>query len=154
MTFEHIVQVNDLTRTDVPNISRDALWHGLSQRARRPDRFLEELEDFELLEDEGHYLKRCLTLPGLTVYDEVWLTPQEQVAFHIIPDEHTPGGELLMCIDEPEPESLFVRFQYNARSIEQPGDTLPYDQVVQQAYVDTDVKTIQTIRQLSLTNAL
>lgn len=56
-----------------------------------------------------------------------------------------------MDIEEPELGSLFVRFRYHTASIEDRGDSMPYDQFLHQAYVATDIETIQIIRQLAET---
>ncbi len=56
-----------------------------------------------------------------------------------------------MDIEEPEPGALFVRFRYHTASIENRGDSMPYDQYLHEAYVATDVETIQIIRQLAET---
>ena len=40
MTFEHIVQINDLTKPELPVLTRFQVWEGLVLRARRLGRFL------------------------------------------------------------------------------------------------------------------
>lgn len=113
MTFEHIVQINDVTKPEIPMLTRFQVWEGLVLRARRPDKFLVGVDDYEILEQEPAYMKRCLQLPGLQVIDE-------------------------------------VTFWHEAR-IENRGDSMPYDQYLHEAYVATDVETIQIIRQLAET---
>jgi len=36
MRFEHIVQINDLTKPELPTLTRFQLWEGLVLRALRP----------------------------------------------------------------------------------------------------------------------
>lgn len=48
-----------------------------------------------------------------------------------------------------KPESILVRFRYHSTSIENTGDALPLDQFLHQAYVATDIETIQIIRELA-----
>lgn len=151
MKFEHIIQVNDVSKPELPTLSRSQIWEGLILRARRPDKFVVGLDDYEILEQRPGYLKRCLELPGLTVHDEVWLSTESKIEYRILPTPLVPGGSLAMSIEEPEPNSLFVRFSYCLISIENEGDLLPYDQFVQQAYVSTDIETIQIIRDLAAT---
>lgn len=153
MRFEHIVQINDLTKPELPVLTRFQLWEGLVLRARRPDRFLVGVDDYEILEQEPAHMKRCLQLPGLQVSDEVTFWPESRVEYRILPTATVPDATLVMDIEEPEPGSLFVRFRYQTASIENQGDSMPYDQYLQQAYVLTDIETIQIIRQLAETGA-
>lgn len=149
MQFEHIIQINDPSENNLPILTRTQLWKGLVLRAREPNRFLVGLDTYRILEDNDNYMKRCLELPGLTVNDEVWLTPEERIEYKITPTESTPGGTLEMQIEEPEPNALFVRFKYCALYLKDLDDTLPYDLFAQQAYLATDIETIAIIRNLS-----
>ena len=151
MRFEHIVQINDLTKPELPVLTRFQIWEGLVLRARRPDKFLVGVEDYEILKQEPAYMKRCLQLPGLQVFDEVTFWPEARVEYRTLPTDTVPAAHLVMDIEEPEPESLFVRFSYHTPSIENRGDSMPYDQYLREAYVATDVETIQIIRQLAET---
>ncbi len=147
MEFEHLVQVNDLDRHDITDLSRGQLWQGLLARAHEPDQFIVGLDHFELLEVREDYLMRRLYLPGLTVEDEVWLSHQEQVQYRIRPSADTPGGSLTMRIEEPQPGALFVRFCYATEHHLQADDSIPYDEFVRQAYIAADVDTIRLIRE-------
>ena len=150
MQFEHLVQVNDPAKSDLPILTRTQLWQGRVLRARGPSRFLVGLDTYRILEDNDNYMRRCLELPGLTVNDEVWLTPEERIEYKITPTQSTPGGTLEMLIEEPEPHALFVRFKYCSLYLNDMDDALPYDLFAQQAYVATDIETIAIIRNLSL----
>lgn len=151
MRFEHLVQINDLTKPDLPVLTRFQIWEGLVLRARRPDKFLVGVEDFEILEQQPAYMKRCLQLPGLQVFDEVTFLPEARIEYRTLATETVPVASLVMDIEEPEPESFFVRFRYHTESIEDRGDSMPYDQYLQEAYVATDIETVQIIRQLAET---
>ena len=151
MRFEHIVQINDLTKPELPILTRFQIWERLVLRARRPDKFLVGVEDYEIVEQEPAYMKRRLQLPGLQVFDEVTFWPEARIEYRIQPTDTVPSASLAMEIEEPEPESLFVRFRYHTASIENRGDSMPYDQYLHEAYVATDIKTIQIIRQLAET---
>ncbi|MCM0613008.1 DUF1857 family protein [Marinobacter sediminum] len=153
MTFEHIVQVNDLTKRELPILTRFQIWEGLVLRARRPDKFLVGVDEYEILEREPAYMKRCLELPGLQVFDEVRFFPETRIEYRTLPTDTVPGATLVMDIEEPEPESMFIRFRYHAASIETGGDAMPYDQYLHQAYVATDIETIKIIRELAETGA-
>ncbi|MFN2360048.1 MAG: AtaL-like protein [Marinobacter sp.] len=151
MTFEHIVQINDLTKPELPVLTRFQIWEGLVLRARRPDKFLVGVDDYEILEQGPAYMKRCLQLPGLQVIDDVTFWSEARIEYKTLPTDTVPAATLVMDIEEPEPESLFVRFRYHTASIENRGDPMPYDQFLHQAYVATDIETIQIIRQLAET---
>ena len=151
MKFEHIVQINDLTKPELPVLTRFQLWEGLILRARRPDKFLVGVDDYEILEQSPAYMKRCLQLPGLQVFDEVTFWAESRIEYRTVPTDTVPHASLVMDIEEPEPGSLFVRFRYHTASIENRGDSMPYDQYLQQAYVLTDIETVQMIRQLAET---
>ena len=153
MRFEHIVQINDLTKPELPVLTRFQLWEGLVLRARRPDKFLAGVDDYEVLEQEPAYMKRCLQLPGLQVFDEVRFWSESRIEYRTLPTVTVPAARLIMDIEEPEPGSLFVRFRYHTASIENKSDSMPYDEYLQQAYVLTDIETIQRIRQLGETGA-
>ena len=75
MTFEHIVQINDLTKPELPVLTRFQVWEGLVLRARRPDKFLVGVDDYEILDQGPAYLKRSLQLPGLHVVDWYAMSP-------------------------------------------------------------------------------
>ena len=62
MTFEHIVQINDLTKPELPVLTRFQVWEGLVLRARRPDKFLVGVDDYEILDQGPAYLKRSTGL--------------------------------------------------------------------------------------------
>lgn len=146
MQFEHVVQVNDLTDQSIANLTRKELWDGLVSRATAPEHYVIGLGDYELDWQDEKRLKRCLELPGLMVEDLVTFQEEESVHYEILPTATVPGGNLTMTIEEPEPESLFVRFSYCARYVDEIGEELPYDLFVQQAYVAADIDTIQIIR--------
>jgi hypothetical protein len=151
MAFEHIVQINDLTKPELPILTRFQIWEGLVLRARRPDKFLVGVDEYEILEQEPAYMKRCLQLPGLQVTDQVRFFPGTRIEYRTLPTETVPAATLVMDIEEPEPESIFVRFRYHSASIENAGDAMPYDQFLHRAYVATDIETIQIIRELAAT---
>ncbi|MBW4934160.1 AtaL-like protein [Marinobacter sp. F4206] len=151
MTFEHIVQINDLTKPELPILTRFQLWEGLVLRARRPDKFLVGVDEFEILEQKPAYMKRCLQLPGLAVCDEVTFWSEARIEYRTLPTDTDPAATLVMDIEEPEPGSLFVRFRYRSASIESGRDAMPYDQYLHEAYVATDIETIEIIRELAAT---
>lgn len=147
MRFEHLIQVNDINNANDFFISRAQLWEGLLLRAVEPDRFLVAIESFTLLEQQDNYLKRELKFPGSVINDEVFLEKEQKVHYKIISDKGDGGASLIMQIEEPEINALFVRFIYKVKKNDSLESELVYDSVVQQAYVNTDLETIQLIKQ-------
>lgn len=147
MQFEHLVQVNDINDSSDFYITRSQLWQGLLLRAREPNLFLEAVESFVLLEDGDNYLKRELNFPGSVVNDEVFLNPENDVRYKIVTEQGMPAASLDMFIEEPEENSLFVRFVYQVEGQDGAESQASYDSVVQQAYVNTDLDSIRLIKQ-------
>lgn len=146
MQFEHLVQVNDLSRTDIPALSRAQLWEGLLDRAYDPLRFIVGLERFEILVERAAGIRRRLYLPGVTVEDEVTFQLLQSIHFEVEANAQAAGGSLTISIEEPEPNALFVRFAYCTDDQRALGEELPYDVFIQQAYIAMDIETIQLIR--------
>ncbi|WP_298449303.1 AtaL-like protein [uncultured Marinobacter sp.] len=146
MEFEHVVQVNDLKDSSIPDLTRKQLWDGLVLRAEAPHHFVIGLEEYELDWQDDKNLKRSLELPGIVVDDLVTFNEDQSVHYEIVPTASVPGGSLTMTIEEPEPRSLFVRFRYCARYLNDIGGEFPYDLFVQQAYIAADIDTIRIIR--------
>lgn len=80
------------------------------------------------------------------VDDVVTFEENRSVHYEITPTALMPGGSLTMTIEEPEPDSLFVRFSYCARYLDELSDERRYDLFVQQAYIAADIDTIRIIR--------
>lgn len=152
MQFEHLVQVNDLANPTLPILSRQQVWQGLVLRARLPDEFVLGLEDFTLNWLSDGRLQRSLALPGMQVQDLVTFVWQESVHYDIVKTDSQPGGSLLMSLEEPQPDDLFVRFRYEVHYVDALGSDQPYEQLIQQAYHKADLDTVSTIRRLVIEN--
>jgi len=78
-----------------------------------------------------------------------------QVRYEIDSSGEIPPATLTMTIEEPAPEQLFVRFEYEVKAVmgAPPRDAY-YDEFVKQAYVEADVDSIVTIRRLASENLL
>ena len=100
MTFEHIVQINDLTKPELPVLTRFQVWEGLVLRARRPDKFLVGVDDYEILDQGPAYLKRSLQLPGLHVVDEVTFWHEARIEYRTQPTANLPAATLVMDMAE------------------------------------------------------
>ena len=149
MKFEHLVQINDPLNPLVDPLTRDQLWRGLKRRAESPKEFVLALDAADITSHSENSLTRTLTFGHLVIRDQVTFSPQHDVRYDIEASAEVPGGTLVMTIEEPAEEQLFVRFTYDTRAIEGgPPREAYYDEYLKQAYVEADVDSILTIRRL------
>jgi hypothetical protein len=151
MQFSHLIQINDPFNPLIDPLSREQLWRGLVLRAENPMLFVLALDGFDIVERGADMLVRELRFGSLTLRDRVSFEPMKQVRYEIEAACDSPAATLVMTIEEPEPEQLFVRFDYETL----PGDTAApidefYSGFARQAYVAADIDTISTIRRLAL----
>jgi hypothetical protein len=142
MRFEHLVEVNDLSRRDVRVLSHEDLWRGLVVRAERPDLFVPGLGDVAILSRSARGLVRALRFGEVLVTDEVHFAPPDEVRFEIAPQGEIPRSSLRMRIEEPSRHALFVRFVYDDDGTRD----AQLDEVRKAAYEAADIDTIATIR--------
>jgi hypothetical protein len=150
MQFSHLIQINDPFNPLIEPLSREQLWRGLVLRAENPLLFVMALDGFEVLERSENALSRVLHFGSLSLRDRVSFSQMKQVRYEIEAAGDTPSATLVMTIEEPEPDQLFVRFDYETL---QDGAKAPLDEVysslAKQAYVEADIDTISTIRRLA-----
>ena len=150
MKFSHLVQINDPLNPLIEPLTREQLWRGLVLRAENPLPFVLALERFEILERGENSLARVLHFGGVHLRDRVSFSPMRAVRYDIEAAADTPAATLTMTIEEPQPEQLFVRFDYE--TLPQPGAPLEdefYSRFAKQAYVEADIDTIRVIRRLA-----
>ena len=155
MKFEHLVQINDPLNPLIDPLTRDQLWHGLKRRAEHPKEFMQTLDSVEITERSADALARALTFGKLVVRDRVRFVDKVQVRHEIEASAEVPAATLAITIEEPAPEQLFVRFEYDVKAVmgAPPRDAY-YDEFVKQAYVEADIDAIATIRRLASDGAL
>jgi acetylaranotin biosynthesis cluster protein L len=151
MRFTHLIQVNDPLNPLIDPLSREQLWRGLVLRAENPLLFVLALDGFEIVRRGENALERTLHFGQLTLRDRVSFSPLEQVRYEIEAAGDSPAASLVMTIEEPEPDQLFVRFDYATLRSEAaaPFDEF-YGSFARQAYVEADIDTVSTIRRLVL----
>jgi hypothetical protein len=150
MKFSHLVEINDPLNPLIDRLSRAQLWHGLVLRAEQPEAFVPYLDRCRILEKSAQSLSRELQYGELTVRDNVTLIAQQQVVYQVPPQQNIPASCLTVTIEEPEPEVLFVRFEYDSGATgEMDAENAFYDDFRRSAYVESDVDTIRTIRQMA-----
>jgi len=150
MKFSHLIQINDPFNPLIDPLSREQLWRGLVLRAENPLLFVSALDRFEIVERRENTLSRVLHFGSLRLRDRVRFSPMNQVRYEIEAAGESPAASLAMTIEEPEPGQLFVRFDYE--TVRDAG-TAPleelYGRFAEQAYVESDIDTISTIRRLA-----
>ncbi len=150
MRFSHLIQINDPLNPLIDSLSRKQLWRGLVLRAENPLLFVMALDRFEIVERGEKELVRVLHFGSVRLRDRVSFSPMRQVRYEVEAAGDTPAASLVMTIEEPEPEQLFVRFDYETL----PGDAAAsmdefYSSFAKQAYLEADIDTISTIRRLA-----
>jgi hypothetical protein len=151
MQFSHLIQINDPFNPLIDPLSREQVWRGLVLRAENPLLFVLALDGFEIVERGDNTLARELRFGKLRLRDRVRFEPMKQVRYEIEAGGDSPAATLVITIEEPEPEQLFVRFDYETLQ----GDTAApsdafYGSFAKQAYVEADIDTVSAIRRLAL----
>lgn len=148
MQFEHLVEVNDFNNGFVPHLTRAQLWKGLLRRIEEPHLFLEGVESVEVSKKSETQWLRQMQLGILDVEEEITLVPLEKIICQATKNEAHGGGSLVITIEEPEQNSLFVRFAYHTEHFDL-EDPL-FEDFIKQAYLQTDIDTIRKIFRFSM----
>ncbi len=148
MKFSHLVEINDPLNPLIDPLTREQLWRGLVLRAENPMLFVMALDACKIVERGPDALTRELRFGKSVLRDRVSFEPMRQVRYAVEAAADSPAATLLMTIEEPQPERLFVRFDYETLE----GGAAPMEasvsELVKQAYREADIDTIATIRRL------
>lgn len=155
MKFAHLIEINDPLNPLLDRLSRGQLWRGLVLRAEQPKAFVPYLDRCDVFERTTMSLSRELHYGELIVRDRVTFLPQHQVVYDVPQQKDIPQSRLTMTIEEPEPDILFVRFEYDDGASEA-ADTAEavYNDFRRSAYKESDIDTIRTIREMAEAGAL
>jgi hypothetical protein len=148
MQFQHLIEINDPLNPLIDPLTREQLWRGLVLRAEAPRLFVPWLDECSLLGRNGDVLSRALRYNALVIHDHVTFMPQQAVRYDVPAQADIPESSLLMTIEEPQPEALFVRFEYNDGRADDDMDAF-YNEFRRSAYQEADIDTIRVIRQLA-----
>lgn len=150
MKFEHLIQINDLQNDHAAALTREQLWRGLVLRAESPERFMEHLDTCAITERSADKLERVLHYGEIVVKDNVTFLPLLHVHYHVPVQGEIPESHMRMTIEEPEPGSLFVRFEYEILDqVEETQETKMYNDFRRSAYQNADMDTIRFILALA-----
>ncbi len=150
--FSHLIEINDLQNPSITKLTREELWVGLVLRAENPVCFVRGLDSCTILGrrivgGELLSLRRELRFGAMIVRDRVSFSPLESVRYEVEKSETYPASKLIMRIEEPQPDHLFVRFEYSNNGPDSSdADVINARQVLRCAYTAADIDTIREIR--------
>lgn len=148
MRYEHLVQINDLTRSDIAPLTRTALWNGLVLRMARPELFDETIDESRAVSEDDAQLVRDVRRGNATIRERVDLKPEDLVTLTVLDGTSLAGSALAYRIEEPAAGALFVRFTYELRGEGVP-EAEPERQALRQAYYYADLETVRHIREIA-----
>lgn len=148
MKFEHLVEINSPGNPAIAPLTRRQLWRGLVMRAEEPTLFVPHLDACDITERTDVAIARKLTYGTLVIHDRVTYLEAHQVRYHIAAQKEFSDSTLTMTIEEPRPDYLFVRFEYEDASADEGADAM-YNNFRRSAYKESDIDTIHVIRQLA-----
>jgi len=155
MNFTHLIEINDPLNPLIEPLSRSQLWRGLVLRAESPDLFVPYLDEFRIIERTDVSVARELRYGELTVRDLVTYLPLKQVHYHVPAQGEIPPSSLVMEIEEPQPDTFFVRFTYDDGQVDAPDSAEAYyNEYRRSAYQESDIDTIGMIRELAIAGKL
>jgi hypothetical protein len=149
LKFEHLIEINDLLNPLTATLTRAQLWRGLVRRAEQPEDFVLGLDGCRILERRDNELLRELTFGKVIIRDRVRFAAGASVQYRTEAPPELAGALLTMSIEEPQPQQLFVRFQYDHPGAELDPDPEHAEVVAnarRSAYTRADIDTIKTIR--------
>ncbi len=150
MQFEHLIQINDPANPLIVPLTRAQLWAGLMHRVDNPLPFLPGLERCAISRNEDNSLSRRLDFGAAQIEDRVTLAEGKWVCFDILPTAQHAGGSLTISIEEPQPDTLFLRFAYRTGLGEHGAvEDRAYVEYVKSAYHQSDIDTVRIIRTLA-----
>jgi len=159
MRFEHLIEINDPGNPLLEPLSRAQLWRGLVRRAEWPCEFVLGLDrariDRRVEDGTDTELTRLLDFGSFQVRDRVRLVP---LAFTEILTEASdlfPASRLLIRIEEPQTDRLYLRFLYESDVADGSGELDATTAALRnRAYLSADLDTVARIRRLAEEGAL
>ncbi len=154
MRYEHLVEINDPLNPLLEPLSRAQLWRGLVRRAEQPAAFVLGLVAATIhrrIQDGTEVeLERTLDFGPFQVHDRVRLVPLVHTQTHTAASAHFPASQLLIRIEEPAPEQLYLRFIYESDVADGAGALDAVTAALRnQAYESADLDTVALIRRLA-----
>jgi len=149
MKFEHLIEVNDPLNPLMDTISHEQLWRGLVLRAESPKLFVPHLDEVRIDERNESGFRRRLRYGDLVIEDTVELHRPYVVRYNVEAQKDISKSSLTMTIEVPEPERLYVRFEYDdGHDAATDAANAMYDDFRRSAYQESDIDTIRVLREL------
>ena len=148
MKFEHLVEINNPNDPLSPTLTRLQLWRGLVLRAEEPTLFVPQMDSCQIVERAADSISRSLSFGNLIVTDQVFFTEESRIVFSIPEQGEILASTLEIIIEEPLPDTLFVRFLYEDTSSDDGPDGF-YNSFKRSAWREADIDTIKTIRKMA-----
>jgi len=150
MKFEHLIEINDPLNPLLDALTIEQLWSGLVLRAESPKLFVPQLDDAIIDERTDSGFRRRLRYGQLVIEDRVRLEPLQRVVYDVPAQNEITASTLTMSIEQPTPETLYVRFQYDdGHDAETDAANAMYDEFKRSAYKEADIDTVGMIRELA-----
>jgi hypothetical protein len=148
MRFVHLVKINDPDDPSVEPMTREQVWRGLVQRAERPEDFAPQMQGSRIIARGEASLVRELDFGSFRVRDRVRLLPMEEMLIETQAASEVPSARLCITIEEPGPEQLDVRFEYQIEHQAQAEllETDVCDQLLKRAYYEADLDCVRLLR--------
>ncbi|TYQ05716.1 UNVERIFIED_ORG: uncharacterized protein DUF1857 [Zoogloea ramigera] len=150
MKFEHLIEINDPLNPLLDALTVEQLWSGLVLRAESPKLFVPQLDEAIIDERTDNSFRRRLRYGQLVIEDRVRLEPLQRVVYDVPAQNDITASTLTMSIEQPTPETLYVRFQYDdGHDAETDAANAMYDEFKRSAYKEADIDTVGMIRELA-----
>ena len=150
MKFEHLIEVNDLLNPLMDTITHQQLWRGLVLRAESPKLFVPHLDEAEITGRTVDGFHRRLRYGDVVIEDHVALHEPYVVRYEVPAQNDIAKSSLTMTIELPQPERLYVRFQYDdGHDAAADAANAMYDDFRRSAYQESDIDTIRVLRELA-----
>ena len=150
MKFTHLIEINDPLLPLVEELTRAQLWRGLVLRATSPKLFVPYLDDCVISDRQTNRFSRVLRYGDVEIRDVVTLTPRKEVTIAVAEQRDIAASLLIMRIEEPQANALFVRFMYDDGKVVETGSIDAfYDEYRRSAYQESDIDTIRLVREFA-----
>ena len=150
MKFEHLIEINDPLNPLIDALTIKQLWTGLVLRAESPKLFVPHLDECIIDERVDNGFRRRLRYGELVIEDRVVLDPMRQVRYEVAAQQDISKSSLVMTIETPTADTLYVRFQYeDGHDAQTDAANAMYDEFRRSAYQESDIDTIRVLRDLA-----
>ena len=150
MKFEHLIEINDPLNPLIDALTPAQLWRGLVMRAESPKLFVPHLDECTIIARNEHGFERRQRYGDLVIYDTVVLSPPYQICYQVREQKDISASSLMMTIETPSADTLYVRFQYDdGHDAATDAANAMYDDFRRSAYVESDIDTIRIVREMA-----